>query len=553
MTQNLVLTPVVPGDDERVLQDWNDHTEDNDEDFAKEFNKVISDSQIQEADDDFTPDTINHTYLNTEVIMASEADAASIGRVTKRLQDAEGRPIGMANENPLLDTREYTVKFRDGRTECLTANMIAKNLYSQIDNEGKRHLLLADIIDHRKGKKAIDKEDAFCKRRNGVRRRKHRTQGRKLLCEWKDGSIDWVALKDARHSYPVFVAEYAIANQIDDEPAFAWWVHDVIKKRDRIVAKVKSKYWQPTHKYGIKIPKSVKEAIEIDRENGNTLWWDAICKEMKNVMPAFEKWEGKEDGLPPGFQKIKCHFIFDIKMEENFRRKARLVANGNETENPASLTYSSVVSRDSVRIALLMASLNELEVLACDIQNAYLTADCREKIYIIAGPEFSSLEGSIMIIRKALYGLKSSGAAFRAHLAETLYDLSFKPTKGVPDVWIRPAVKPNGFEYYEMTLVYVDDIMCISHDPKATMQGIQATFKLKDDKIEKPASYLGAQIGQKVIDGVECWTMSSEQHISAALANVEEVLDKREGSDYHRRRFHLCSRPIDPSLIRQRN
>ena len=158
-----------------------------------------------------------------------------------------------------------------------------------------------------------------------------------------------------------------------------------------------------------------------------------------------------------------------------------------------------------------------------------------------------------MIIRKALYELKSSGAAFRAHLAETLYDLSFKPTKGVPDVWIRPAVKPNGFEYYEMTLVYVDDIMCISHDPKATMQGIQATFKLKDDKIEKPASYLGAQIGQKVIDGVECWTMSSEQHISAALANVEEVLDKREGSDYHRRRFHLCSRPIDPSLIRQRN
>ncbi len=161
---------------------------------------------------------------------------------------------------------------------------------------------------------------------------------------------------------------------------------------------MKSKYWQRTHKYGIRIPKTVQEALAIDKQNGNTLWWDAICKEMRNVRPAFEKWEKKEGDLPPAYQKIKCHFIFDIKMGENFRQKARLEANGNETETPASLTYSSVVSRDSVRIALLLASLNELEVLACDIQNAYLTADCREKLYIIAGPEFGSEEGSIMVI-----------------------------------------------------------------------------------------------------------------------------------------------------------
>ena len=97
----------------------------------------------------------------------------------------------------------------------------------------------------------------------------------------------------------------------------------MIKKRDRIIAKVKSKYWQRTHKYGIRIPKTVREALAIDRENGNTLWWDAICQEMRNVRPAFEKWEQKEGELPPAYQKIKCHFIFDIKMGENFRRKAR--------------------------------------------------------------------------------------------------------------------------------------------------------------------------------------------------------------------------------------
>ncbi len=409
--------------------------------------------------------------------------------------------------------------------KSVSANLIAQNLYSQLDDKGKRHILLSDIVDHKQDERAIDKQDAFVTMKNGVKRRRETTHGWQLLWEWKDGSSNWVVLKYAQQSYPVLVAEYAIANRIDDEPAFAWWVPGVIKKRDRIIAKAKSKYWQRTHKYGIRIPKTVQEALAIDGENGNTLWWDAICQEMRNVRPAFEKWEQKEGELPPAYQKIKCHFIFDIKMGENFRRKARLVANGNETITPASLTYSSVlVSRDSVRIALLLESLNELEVLACDIQNAYLTADCREKIYIIAGPEFGSKEGSIMIIRKALYGLKSSGAAFRAHLAETLYDLSYLPTKADPDIWIRPAVKANGFEYYEITLVYVDDIMCISHDPKATMMGIKATFKLKDDKIEKPENYLGAQIMQKVIGGRECWAMTSEQYVKAAIANVEATL-----------------------------
>ena len=75
-------------------------------------------------------------------------------------------------------------------------------------------------------------------------------------------------------------------------------------------------------------------------------------------------------------------------MGENFGRKARMVAEGHTTEAPYSITYSSVVSRYSVRIALTIAALNKLDVLACDIQNAYLTAQCREKIWTRTGPEF---------------------------------------------------------------------------------------------------------------------------------------------------------------------
>jgi hypothetical protein len=119
---------------------------------------------------------------------------------------------------------------------------------------------------------------------------------------------------------------------------------------------VKAKYWQHTHKFGIHVPKSITQAQQINKENGDTLWWDAILMEMCNVRPAFEKLEKTESNLLIGYQKIKCHVIFNIKVGESFRWKARLVVNGNEMEAPPTLTDSFVVSRDSVHIALLVAA-----------------------------------------------------------------------------------------------------------------------------------------------------------------------------------------------------
>jgi Reverse transcriptase (RNA-dependent DNA polymerase) len=144
--------------------------------------------------------------------------------------------------------------------------------------------------------------------------------------------------------------------------------------------------------------------------------------EMTNVRVAFQVFDGKSNQLPPGYQEIKCNMIFDIKLGENFRRKARYVAGGHVTDPPTSITYSSVVSRESVCIALLIVALNDLEILSADIQNAYLHAKCREKIWTRAGPEFGSDKGSVMIIARALYGLKSSGAAFRSLLANRVYE-----------------------------------------------------------------------------------------------------------------------------------
>ncbi len=101
--------------------------------------------------------------------------------------------------------------------------------------------------------------------------------------------------------------------------------------------------------------------------------------------------------------------IFDVKMD--FTRKARFVAGGHMTDPPSSINYSSVVSRDSVWIAFMLASLNGLSLSATDIGNAYLNAEAREKVYTTAGPEFGAeLEGKNVLIVRALYGLKSSGA-----------------------------------------------------------------------------------------------------------------------------------------------
>ena len=101
---------------------------------------------------------------------------------------------------------------------------------------------------------------------------------------------------------------------------------------------------------------------------------------MKSVQPAFELYEGNKEDLPPGYQQIKCHMIFDIKLYESFRRKTRLLGGEHTKTAPSAITFLSVVSKDSSRIALTILALNNLDILACDIQNAYQKALSRENI-----------------------------------------------------------------------------------------------------------------------------------------------------------------------------
>ncbi len=81
-----------------------------------------------------------------------------------------------------------------------------------------------------------------------------------------------------------------------------------------------------------------------------------------------------------------CHMIFDVKMED-FPHKARLIAGGHMTKAPATLTYASVMSQKTMRIALLMAVPNDIDIWAADVLNAYITAPCHEKIWTTLGKE----------------------------------------------------------------------------------------------------------------------------------------------------------------------
>ena len=118
--------------------------------------------------------------------------------------------------------------------------------------------------------------------------------------------------------------------------------------------------------------------------------------------------------------------ILDIKLGENFRRKAIIVAVGHTTKTPSSVIYRSVVSQDLVQIMLMIAALNDIELQAAGINNAYLTAPCHKKIRTRSGPESGIDEVKVFFVVRDLYDLKILGAAFRAFLAEQLDDMVFK-------------------------------------------------------------------------------------------------------------------------------
>lgn len=206
-------------------------------------------------------------------------------------------------------------------------------------------------------------------------------------------------------------------------------------------------------KYSVLIPTSVKESITFDTENGNSLWAEAIQAEIESLkrMKCFD-FKAPNFNLTDDYTWTTLTLLFEIKEDE--RRKARLCAGGHLVDLTGMHSRSTVVSGLSVKIMDVIAHSRQYKILCGDISNAFITAPCMEKVYSRCGPEFGELMGCVVIIMKALYGLKSSARAFRPFLADYIRNIGFYPSRYDRDLWMRSQEENDGYDY---VCTHVDD------------------------------------------------------------------------------------------------
>ena len=133
---------------------------------------------------------------------------------------------------------------------------------------------------------------------------------------------------------------------------------------------------------------------------------------------------------------MQCHMIFNNKMED-LRCKVRLVARGQMTKSLATITYASIVSRETVTIALMIATLNDLEIKLGDILNACVKAPATEKVGTTLHHEFGKDARKTAVLLKALYCQKSAGVTFKIHLAIFKESLGYESCKADSDLWLK--------------------------------------------------------------------------------------------------------------------
>ena len=323
---------------------------------------------------------------------------------------------------------------------------------------------------------------------------KKRFRGSKynMLIRWTTGEQTWEPFKSDRkddegnpiglwYSDPVTCALYWDMKGMIGQPGLSFpALRKMAKTQKRLLrhvnqAKLHSFRHKPIYMYGVLVPRNHKQAMQLDEENGNTLWKESEERELAQVdeyNTFIDKGRGYIPG--PGYKKIRVHIVYAVKHDG--RRKSRLVAGGHLTDTPIDSVYSSVVSLRGIRILTFISELNDLEIWSTDIGNAYLESFTQEKVYIIAGPEFGDREGHTLIISKALYGLRSSGLRWHERLDQVLREAGFFPSKAENDIWMR-----DKGDHYEYIAVYVDDLLICSKDPQAivTMLTEDNGFKLK--------------------------------------------------------------------------
>jgi hypothetical protein len=138
-------------------------------------------------------------------------------------------------------------------------------------------------------------------------------------------------------------------------------------------------------------------------------------------------------------------------------------------------------------VALTLDALNDVDVKMADIENACLPAPITEKVWTVLGPEFVDDTGKRALLVRDLYGLKSAGEAFRNHLAECMNHLGWNPCCADRDLWMKDETRlDDGVLYWAYILIYVDDILCVNHEPGAPLEKLDEYLKMKEGSIQVP-------------------------------------------------------------------
>ena len=341
----------------------------------------------------------------------------------------------------------------------------------------------------------------------------------KVKVAWFNGQSSWERLDDMRLQDPHLLVEYAEKRELCNHPAFTWtpaFKADSTNLRQVLAAQVKSKH---KFKFGVQVANSVKHALWLDKMNGNSLWREAIDKELKQINDYETFREPTDADELASYTQIPYHLVFDVKFD--LRRKARLVANGNKTNPHGEDVYSGVVAIESIRMAFAISAMNKLQVCAGDVGNAFLYSVTSERCYIIAGPEFGDLQGKPLIIHKGLYGLRTSAARFHDHLASTFRSMDFKPSLYDSDLWIRERG-----DHYEMLATYVDDILCFSRDPMPIMNELRDKYVLKG--VGMPEYYLGGNVetlGEEWQKHEIFTALSAATYIKNSTEKIESMME----------------------------
>ena len=413
------------------------------------------------------------------------------------------------------------------RTETVKNTFLDTPVYAKdqgVSDEQLRYVQMCDTLLEEGSQEA---DDLIWKPLRVSEHRVRRTAGGERKAEvkvsWLTEGPSWHILEAIRAELPYVLIDFVMrrAHQHLLKHKDFKWVKEYTQNTDKMTNvvrafKVSVDRMTPKYKFGVEVARDVRHSLELDRQNDDTIWRDAIETELKQIN------EYKTFRLPePGeeldqFTRIPYHFVFDVKFDG--RRKARLVAGGNHTTPPKEDIYSGVVGIESIRIGLLIAELNGLQVCAADIGNAFLYGKTKEKVMIRAGKEFGAyMADKILIVDKSLYGLRSSSARFHEHLSAKLRRMGFTPTKADPDFWIKDCGT-----HYEYIARYIDDVLAFGKDALKIIQEIQNDYILKG--IGRPEYYLGGD----VIELDNSWKSSNVALALGAKTYAKNVVEKFE-------------------------